>query len=120
MPQTRALRIRNGTGGRGFTRALVTVLALACPLAFGGAPQAAAVSEPVANGPVLDDPFGTRPAHGAHRPAGRHRGRRPGATRAEPVTDARYGGFPYPRRLRRVPWRNTKGKESALLATPNL
>ncbi|MEU7280796.1 phospholipase D-like domain-containing protein [Streptomyces sp. NPDC045431] len=51
------------TRGRGFTRpltrALTMALALACALVLGGAPQAAAVTKPVVNGPVFNDPFGT-------------------------------------------------------------
>ncbi|MFI9344840.1 phosphatidylserine/phosphatidylglycerophosphate/cardiolipin synthase family protein [Streptomyces sp. NPDC052773] len=39
--------------------ALVGVLTLAGVLVLGGAPQAAALTKPVVNGPVFNDPFGT-------------------------------------------------------------
>lgn len=45
-----------------FSRALTAlagVLALAVVLVLGGAPQAAALTKPVVNGPVFNDPFGT-------------------------------------------------------------
>jgi phosphatidylserine/phosphatidylglycerophosphate/cardiolipin synthase-like enzyme len=47
-----------GAFGRALT-ALVGVLTLTGVLVLGGAPQAAALTKPVVNGPVFNDPFGT-------------------------------------------------------------
>ncbi|MFD0316601.1 phospholipase D-like domain-containing protein [Streptomyces flavalbus] len=48
-----------GTRPRTSARALVCALALLCFVMLGGAPQAAALTKPVINGPTFNDPFGT-------------------------------------------------------------
>lgn len=59
MSPARTFRIRGGARLRVLTSTLTAVLLMAGALVLGGAPQAAALSKPVINGPVFNDPLGT-------------------------------------------------------------
>ncbi|MFD5713998.1 phosphatidylserine/phosphatidylglycerophosphate/cardiolipin synthase family protein [Streptomyces pharetrae] len=59
MSPARTFRIRGGARLRVLTSALTAALLMAGALVLGGAPQAAALSKPVINGPVFNDPLGT-------------------------------------------------------------
>lgn len=59
MSPARTFRIRGGARLRVLASTLTAVLLMAGALVLGGAPQAAALSKPVINGPVFNDPLGT-------------------------------------------------------------
>ncbi|OSZ59545.1 hypothetical protein OQI_15705 [Streptomyces pharetrae CZA14] len=59
MSPARTFRIRGGARLRVLTSTLTAVLLMAGALVLGGAPQATALSKPVINGPVFNDPLGT-------------------------------------------------------------
>ncbi|AIS02087.1 phospholipase D-like domain-containing protein [Streptomyces glaucescens] len=59
MSQARTFRIRGGARLRVLTRTLTAAVLMAGALVLGGAPQAAALTKPVINGPVFNDPLGT-------------------------------------------------------------
>jgi hypothetical protein len=59
MSPARTFRIRGGARLRVLASTLTAVLLMAGALVLSGAPQAAALSKPVINGPVFNDPLGT-------------------------------------------------------------
>ncbi|MEV5729965.1 phospholipase D-like domain-containing protein [Streptomyces pharetrae] len=59
MSPARTFRIRSGARLRVLASTLTAVLLMAGALVLSGAPQAAALSKPVINGPVFNDPLGT-------------------------------------------------------------